>query len=242
MIQPGQFVMLKVGTGFDPLLRRPFAAFRRETDSGPVLEIFYKVVGRGTKTMSSLLPGTVLEVLGPLGNRFSIRADKSSVLIVAGGMGIIPVRGLIEQFQHGERRTVHVFFGVQSAPHLLFREELEASGVSLHIATEDGTCGFFGYVTDLFQHFLDQGGNADSRQSVCYACGPLPFLRAIARITRQYQLPGQVSLESRMACGIGACLGCVVKRAQPNSNHDECARYDRVCMEGPVFDIQELAW
>ena len=239
-IQPGQFVMLKVGTGYDPLLPRPFAAFRTEAEDGISLELYYQVVGRGTRMMSALVPGTSLEVRGPLGNGFAIPPTLKHAVLVAGGMGIVPIRCLIHTLSKSESVRLTVLYGAQTAANLLFLEEFEKLGVPVMISTDDGTKGHHGLVTEAAARFL-KSLDVAAEETACFACGPWPMLRTIANSAGPLGLPCQVSLEARMACGVGACLGCVVKHnsLQPA---DHPSDYTRVCMEGPVFQAQEIAW
>ena len=240
-IQPGQFVMLKVGTNYDPLLRRPFAAFCTKAEAGRSLEIYYQVVGRGTQLMTALMPGTALEILGPLGNGFIIPPTLKHAVLVAGGMGIVPIRCLAHTLSQSKSVRITVLYGTQTAANLLFLEEFEALSIALQISTDDGTQGHHGFVTDIASRFLENLADGP-HEAACFSCGPWSMLRTIAEITTPSGLPCQVSLETRMACGIGACLGCVVKKHFSQSAHDRPPGYMRVCMEGPVFQAQEIAW
>jgi dihydroorotate dehydrogenase electron transfer subunit len=239
-IQPGQFVMLKVGEGLDPLLRRPFAASPRKEGVAVLLEIYYLVVGRGTEILSHLMPGTAVEVLGPLGKGFRCEPDADPVLIVAGGIGIAPLRGLVHQAAHSSAGHLHLFWGAKSAASLLFHAELARLPLSLHLATEDGSLGYPGLVTEVFARFVTAFGSAAGPRAQCFTCGPLPMVRAVAAVCQEHQVPCQVSLEARMACGIGVCLGCAVK-VRP-TNLSPAGEYRRVCVEGPVFGAEEIAW
>ncbi len=241
-IRPGQFVMLKISKGHDPLLRRPFAAFRFGKNGDVFLEIYYQVVGRGTRLMAQIVPGTSLEVLGPLGNGFTKPPVLHDALVIAGGMGIVPLRGLIHHLSVDSSVHLSVFLGAQSAENLLFRDELRRMGISIYLSTEDGTLGHHGLVTELFQQFLEKDSRNDLRATHCFACGPWPMLSATARILAKARIPCQVSLESRMACGFGACLGCVVEKKPKQRHQDSPQEYTRICFEGPVFDAQEIAW
>lgn len=241
LMQPGQFVMLKVGEGFDPLLRRPFAAFPRREGAAVLLEIYYLVVGRGTEILSHLVPGTAVEVLGPLGTGFQCQPEADPVLIVAGGIGIAPLRGLIHHAAQSSAGHLHLFFGANSAASLLFHAEFARLPLSLHLATEDGSLGHRGLVTEIFAQFLTARGSEMRPGARCFTCGPLPMLRAIAAACKEHHVPCQVSLEARMACGIGVCLGCAVK-VRPSALSPAGGEYRRVCVEGPVFAAEELAW
>jgi len=235
--------MLRIGNSYDPLLRRPFAAFKLRNSKGIFLEIFYKVVGHGTRIMSCLGPDKKLELLGPLGNGFKLPEKRNTTFIVAGGMGIVPLRGLIYHLVDSEIGRVHVFVGTKSTSRLLFQDEFQKMGVPLHVSTEDGSAGHHGLVTELFEQYLEDFYPMDKHDKICFGCGPSPMLEVVAQITSQYCLPCQVSLEARMACGIGACLGCVVRlRNQIFNNPEGEKKYGRVCLEGPVFDVREIEW
>jgi dihydroorotate dehydrogenase electron transfer subunit len=240
--KPGQFIMLRLGSGYDPLLRRPFAAYNVRNDQKDCVEICYKVVGRGTRMMSCMGPHQELALLGPLGNGFRIPANTRTASIVAGGMGIVPVRGLIDHLLDKSIEEVRLFLGARTATHLLFQERFQELNISVEIATEDGSAGQHGFVTDLFGQWLEAHHSVDKDGAICFACGPTPMLKAVAGIVARYRLPCQVSLEARMACGVGACLGCVVPLQDQHGNKGVSKAYGRVCLEGPVFDAKAIAW
>ena len=242
IIKPGQFIMLRLGMNYDPLLRRPFAAHQFKTSEGSFLEIFYQVVGYGTHIMSRLLPGTELALLGPLGNGFQLSDKLSTALLVAGGMGIVPLRGLIYALAAEGIKNLQIFVGAKSGSQLLFLTEFQKMAIPVHCATEDGSSGYHGLVTELFHRFLDNHAFKSDTPTMCFACGPRPMLAKTATLSFNYQLPCQVSLESRMACGIGACLGCAVALKRQNHHHQGQNKYSRVCLEGPVFDAEEIEW
>lgn len=242
IIKPGQFIMLRLGMRYDPLLRRPFAANRFKTSEGVFLEIFYQVVGYGTRIMSQMLPGAELNLLGPLGNGFKIPEPLSTALIVAGGMGSVPLRGLVYSLTESGIKNIHVFAGAKAASQLLFLEEFQKMTIPVHCATEDGSSGHRGLVTDLFSRFLAHHAFKDDARTMCFACGPRAMLAETARLSSEHRLPCQVALESRMACGIGVCLGCAVKLKQRPHHVQNQKHYGRVCLEGPVFDAEEIEW
>jgi dihydroorotate dehydrogenase electron transfer subunit len=187
-------------------------------------------------------PDQELALLGPLGNGFRIPADTRTALIVAGGMGIAPVRGLIDYLANSECEEVHLFVGAKTAPHILFERRFQEMNISVKVATEDGSAGYHGLVTDLFSRWLDTHHSLDKDGAICFACGPTPMLKAVAGITARNRLPCQVSLEARMACGIGVCLGCVVPLHNQHHKNGASEAYGRVCLEGPVFDAKDIAW
>jgi len=240
-INPGQFIMLKISKGYDPLLRRPFAVERIKTRQGFFLQLIYKVIGKGTKIMSRMPPGTEVELLGPLGNGFQIPDKLNTALVIAGGMGIASLRGLIYLIIARKIKTIHLFMGAKSASQLIASAQLQKMKILVHLATEDGSAGFAGMVTEIFDDFLRKYSSisSGSNQTMVFACGPPKMLARVASLCEKYNLPCQASLESRMACGIGACLGCAVKVKKP-ANH--FSTYVRVCQEGPVFNAQEIEW
>ncbi len=229
VVQPGQFVMLRIGSGNDPLLRRPFGIFHcYDVDGGAVVELLYKVAGRGTAMMAAISAGAEVALLGPLGSGFAPVAARRQVL-VAGGIGVAALYLLARQLREQEQQ-VELLLGGRSSDDIVAAAEFEALGVTVRCASEDGSCGHKGYVTDLLDGVDD---------AAVYACGPMPMLHAVARLCRRYDLPLQVSLEARMACGVGACLGCVVA----GSGHSEQQpRYLCTCTSGPVFDAAALEW
>ena len=233
---PGQFVMLKVASGFSltPFLRRPFGI--HGIRSGKI-EILYEVVGKGTDILSQRKPGEVIDLLGPLGNSFDCRVLKNpnrQPILVAGGMGVAPLMLLAERLVAGNRRAaigkVRVLIGARAKEQLLCEKEFKKIGCDVKIATDDGSAGFSGRVTALLEEALLA---ADCRLANIYGCGPKPMLQELARICRKKNIPAQVSLEAHMACGIGACLGCVVSTKNG---------YKRVCQDGPVFETENLIY
>ena len=240
--KPGQFVMVRIGGGIDPLLRRPFAIFDIGThvpaQSGAVpqvcFEMLYKVVGKGTALLASHHAGEIIDVLGPLGTGFDQGSDDEEKLIVGGGIGLAPLYPLCKELTQ-KKSPVRLFVGGRTQADILCLEDFKALGVDCHVATEDGSLGTKGFVTKALEQHLDQL----SGKAALYVCGPHGMLAAVARIADARQLPCQVSLENYMACGVGACLGCVT----PGKNHSPTTPdYRCVCAEGPVFASNELQW
>ncbi|MFA5004960.1 MAG: dihydroorotate dehydrogenase electron transfer subunit [Candidatus Omnitrophota bacterium] len=221
---PGQFVEIKINETGAPLLRRPLSI--HYADKNKVV-LLYEVLGPGTKALALKKPGEFLDLIGPLGEGFDIssgRKNQESVL-VAGGMGIAPILFLSKILDPGK---TSVIIGARTKDGLLCFKEFKKKGFRVQVATDDGSLGFKGKVTGLLEKFLA------ARPSVnIYACGPQPMLKTIAKIAGKNNLPAQLSLEAHMACGIGACLGCVVSTT---------AGFKRVCKDGPVFMAGELLW
>jgi len=225
-VYPGQFLSIRLSDKLEPLLRRPFSVHRV---NGPAVEIFYQVVGVGSRILSGKKAGEFLSIIGPLGNGFNLppAANGFEPILVAGGMGVAPLLFAAEKLK--ACRTL-VFIGAKTKSQLLCQKELKDLGCRVKVATDDGSQGFKGKVTDLLRHFLSKAG---CQLPVIYACGPRPMLKAVSCIARDYGLPAEISLEEHMACGIGACLGCVVNTREG---------FKRVCKEGPVFNADEVIW
>ncbi len=247
--QPGQFVHLKVGATTEPLLRRPISIARIDRARGEIT-LFYRVAGRGTALLAGAKEGETLSVLGPVGKGFALPGE-GELLLVAGGIGIFPLFSLLEAVDRS-RVKVKVLWGAES------REFFEGAGlavlreldVAYEVATLDGSLGQKGLVTDLLASNLrreggGQGmlpsvmpgfGRGDSVLRVA-ACGPRGMLKAVTELCLRQAVPVEVCLEERMACGVGACLGCVctVTTAAGPARR-------RVCTDGPVFDGREVVW
>ena len=213
---PGQFVELSL-EGF--FLRRPISVCNYDEGT---LTLIYKVVGKGTAQMANLPQGTKLSALTGLGNGFNDAVECSSALLVGGGVGVPPLyrlaRNLIAQ-----GKSVTVVLGFNTASEVFYQSEFEALGAKVIVATADGSAGCKGFVTDAIAQ-----NNIEAEYF--YSCGPLPMLRAL---TTALDIPGEISLEERMGCGFGICMGCSIQTASGPK---------RVCKEGPVFKKEEILW
>lgn len=238
---PGQFVMVRISGAIDPLLRRPFGVFDVGTytpaqsgaASQPFFEMLYRVVGKGTSMLSTLHETDLLDILGPLGKGFNLGSTDEEKLIVGGGVGLAPLYLLAKELV--KTSQVRLFAGGRTRDDVLCITEFERLGVECYTATEDGSLGECGLVTEALVRRLD----ALHGKATIYACGPHGMLNAVANIAAARNIPCQVSLEGYMACGVGACLGCVA----PGHNHStETPDFRCVCTEGPVFEAGELKW
>jgi len=232
---PGQFVDIKISDGFQPLLRRPISIHRVK---GSKIGLVYEVIGIGTKILSTRRPQELLDVIGPLGNGFSykqaVKTKKGINILIAGGMGVAPLLFLAEKAAklkiRNQKPEILVLIGAKTKKQILCAQEFKSLGCAVKIATDDGSAGFKGKVTDLLKHQL----TAYSLQlTAIYSCGPKPMLKAVSEIANENKINAQLSLEEHMACGIGACLGCVVSTKNG---------YKSVCKDGPVFCAKELTW
>ncbi|MDO8747787.1 MAG: dihydroorotate dehydrogenase electron transfer subunit [Candidatus Omnitrophota bacterium] len=269
--QPGQFVNIKVSDGIEPLLRRPLSIHRisyqppaisRQQRIKNSIVLLYEAVGKGTEILSQRRPGEFLDVIGPSGNGFNIDRRPLTVdyrpILIAGGMGTAPLVFLAEKLREvkskkapakaGSRQILSngrekgkmlVLIGARTRKDILCEEEFKNLGCEVKISTDDGSRGFKGYVSDLLAKEL----SAFSYQpSAIYACGPKLLLKEISRISCERNIPAQLSLESHMACGIGVCMGCVIKVKSKNAKGKTDDKYSRVCKEGPVFVANQILW
>jgi dihydroorotate dehydrogenase electron transfer subunit len=223
---PGQFVHVRCSESFDPLLRRPFSISNMEENS---FEIIYKVAGRGTNLLSDKKKGELLDVMGPLGNGFPLPSKSESAVIIAGGMGIAPTLFLAKIISNSVSKFI---LGAKTRGLLLCSEEFGALGINLVTATEDGTCGIKGDVCSALSSTFQK-----SHPSVIYACGPAGMLKEVYNISKTHNIRCFLSFENLMACGVGACLGCVIKTFE-----NGIPSYKRVCRDGPVFNGDIIEW
>ena len=226
---PGQFVMLRVSDTMDPLLARPFGI--SSVPSRSTIEIVYRVVGRGTELLTGREAGHALSVLGPLGKGFPMPGKDTTPVLVGGGSGFPPLHFLAQRA--GPR--AHFFIGSKNKeclPPLGIIKSFRDVVSRVHIATEDGSRGARGTSTDILNAFLSK--TEKKSNLVIYACGPHAMLAAVNRLAVEHSVPCYVSMEERMACGLGACMGCSIPMT--------AGGYRRACKEGPVFDAREIDW
>jgi dihydroorotate dehydrogenase electron transfer subunit len=252
-ILPGQFLMVRptqAGTT-DPFFGRPFALYDTVADapgSPEAIDLVYLVIGRGTASLAARRPGDRVEVWGPLGNGFGPPPEGGGpVTFVAGGIGQTPFLALgrwwTGQRSYGTQtnprirqpsRSAELLYGVRSAELAAGIEDFRAAGITVRLATDDGSAGHHGFVTELLVHRLEAG----PRPSKLVGCGPPAMLAALASIADREGIPCDVSLENQMACGFGACFSCVVPMRQADGSVD----LRRVCVEGPIVPASEVAW
>ena len=241
---PGQFFMVEVGCGTEPFLRRPMSLHRfvRGADGNPTgFELLYKVVGRGTELLSKVRVGDTVEVLGPLGHGFWIVERAVDHYMVIGGTGVAPMAALAEMLVLSGI-TPKVLYGARTSTQLVCEQDFEEINVDLTLFTEDGSLGVKGMVTGGFEDLLSSasGDEKEHRAMAVYACGPRGMLSAVTRLAHRAGVPCQVSLESRMGCGLGACMSCAVRAVETGPGGEP--RYIRVCLQGPVVDSRRVLW
>lgn len=227
LLKPGQFVHIQLPGMEGHILRRPFSVFYTE-DEKRVLAILYQVVGFGSAHMTTLQPGACVSVMGPIGSGWSIPAQSHSALLVAGGVGGAPLYLQAEALQNSGI-DVDVILGAQSSSALVVEDTYKnLLQKELYLATDDGSRGHHGFCTDLVQDLL-----GERSYDVVYCCGPEPMMRIVSTMCLEKGIPTFISLEKRMACGIGACLSCIVETTQGRK---------RSCVDGPVFNAAEVIW
>ncbi|PXF55993.1 MAG: dihydroorotate dehydrogenase electron transfer subunit [Deltaproteobacteria bacterium] len=225
---PGQFCMLEVKyhNSRDPLLRRPLSIYK--TLANGRISFLYKEVGKGTRLLSKRCPGEIVRILGPLGQGFRLIRDRPCIL-VGGGLGIASLLLLAEKIKQSGKLII--LLGAGNASEIPTIEDFSRLTRDFHIATEDGSLGQKGMVTDLLAQTLQK----IKGMAQIYTCGPWPMMKAVYYMARNKNIPCQVSLEATMACGIGLCLGCAVPRSDSQG-------FLHVCREGPVFDADQVNW
>ena len=227
LAQPGQFVHIRMGSFYDPLLRRPFSIHDTERKN---FKLVYEVVGKGSRILSETPPGVAIDVLGPLGKGFEIGESQGTYCMVAGGIGIAPLYFLTKKLKARTDRLIG-FIGAKTSDKLIGDTALRSMGIEVFTSTEDGSSGFKGLITELFEKIVER---RNFKELTLYACGPKEMLKSLAEISDRRGFKAQVSLEEFMACGMGACLGCGVKL--------KSGEYRMVCKDGPVFWLDEVTF
>lgn len=223
-MQPGQFANIRVE---GKTLRRPISVCGFSREEGWIRFVF-EIRGEGTAILAKMNEGDTLDILAPLGNGFAIDPTEKAVF-VGGGIGVPPLLGASAPY--GENATV--LLGFRSMRAIILSDEFEANGADVRIATDDGSYGHHGFVTQLLAQRLDE-----APCDVIYACGPTPMLKLVAAEAEKRGIRCMVSLEERMGCGVGACLVCACK----TKREDGSETYRHVCKNGPVFDSREVVW
>jgi dihydroorotate dehydrogenase electron transfer subunit len=256
VVVPGQFFMIRAPGVTNPLLARPFALYDTWLDQAgrPAgIDIVYLVVGKMTGLMSTWVAGDRVELWGPLGNGFP-QASADRLLLVAGGIGNTPFPAVAREAlglrTYGRAPgaskfrpdQVTICYGVRSAEYFAGLDDFAALGIDVRLATDDGSRGHKGFVTELVSQALGETPDTNHRDrppsAAIYCCGPEPMMHSVARLAARRNIPCWLSLETPMACGFGACFSCVTKVKQDDGHWD----YRRVCVEGPIFPADALAF
>jgi dihydroorotate dehydrogenase electron transfer subunit len=234
--KPGQFIMVKVNDFYYPLLRRPFSIHNVvERENTPQeIEIFFQIVGEGTFLLAQKQRGEKLNIIGPLGRGFSlgVNSENKKFYLIGGGRGIAPLFYLAKQIKNAKGEVI-VFYGGKSKKDLPLLNKFQNENITVFASTEDGSYGWKGLITQLFEKELKKAGNIKK----IYSCGPNEMMKKVALIAKMHKIESEFSMESIFGCGIGACWGCVV-RVRKNGKES----WAKACTEGPVFQDKELIW
>jgi len=218
----GQFAAVRCGSGTTAILRRPLSICDATADT---MRLMYQAKGKGTAMLAELKAGDMVDLIAPIGKGFRFEQDMEGAVLIGGGIGIYPLLMLAKQL-----KNPHVFLGFRDKSLVHMVDEFEAVGARVEVSTDDGSFGFNGRVTELATEHIIQNGCG-----TIFACGPKPMLKAVQELAFDFDLPCQLSMEERMGCGVGACLGCACK-----TRKGEDWEYKHICKDGPVFDAKEV--
>jgi len=221
---PGQFVHIRA-KGFT--LRRPISICGIDKEKG-TLRIVFEIRGQGTEEIAKLNKGDLIDMLAPLGHGFTVKHGAEKVILIGGGIGTPPMLPLAKIY--GEKAAV--ISGFRNSSAAILQDDFKAAGAEVILCTDDGSAGIHGFVTQPLKELAEKGGI-----SAVYACGPMPMLKGVAAICKENGIFCEISLEERMACGIGACLGCACRTKRNDEEY-----FAHVCKDGPVFNAEEVLW
>lgn len=231
--RPGQFVMVRTAMDTTPLLRRPFSIHQCtvEADGSVTIELLYRVVGSGTRILASYRKGGRVDIFGPLGRGYTVTGESERIYLVAGGIGVAPMPFLIRALEKKRNSLdgIFVFLGGRSEEELLCREFFESRQLPITVTTDDGSAGDQCFITHPFEMAVQE-----HKPDMVYACGPIDMLQCILDFAEAHSVRCEISIETAMACGMGVCLGCAVKR------RDRDKGYLHACRDGPVFDARKI--
>lgn len=238
-VEPGQFVQLqpRPPEGVYPYLRIPLSVSAVD-EAGGIVDVLYEVVGPKTGALRRIAVGEDVGFLGPFGNGFPTPSTGATPILVGGGIGVPPLIYFGTVLRAAGTTPPILVVGARSKSKHLPDGLLDSASHDVRRATDDGSLGHAGLVTDLLQDAFGEGHQAP----VVYTCGPHAMMAAVARLCADHKVPCFASLEEYMACGIGVCVGCVVERANGTSKSSPYDHYARVCVDGPIFDSRQIAW
>ncbi len=229
--KPGQFIEIRVIDNIEPLLRRPISIYNIDKEKG-ILEFIFQVKGKGTEILAKRKIGEELDIIGPIGyGTFEIK-DYKNVAIIGGGIGTFPLYELAKELKQNTSSKVTTYLGFRSKNYVVLEKEFKSVSDKLVITTDDGTYGIEGFAINELKKDIEEG-----KIDKIFACGPLPMLKAVQTLSIEKNIPCQISLEEKMACGLGVCLGCAVKTAKSPS---DAPQYWHVCKAGPVFNATDV--
>lgn len=229
--KPGHFIEIRVVDSIEPLLRRPISIYNLDKENG-ILEFIFQIKGKGTTLLAERKVGERLDIIGPLGyGTFKVK-DYQNAAIIGGGIGTFPLYELAKQLKQDTTSKVNIYLGFRSKDYVVLEEEFKKVSDNLVITTDDGTYGIQGFAINELKKDIESG-----KIDKIFACGPLPMLKAVQALSIEKNIPCEISLEEKMACGLGVCLGCAVKTARSPKDVPE---YWHVCKAGPVFNAKDV--
>jgi len=228
--KPGNFIEIRVNDDIEPFLRRPISIHNMNKENG-ILEFIFQEKGKGTKILSAKREGELVDIVGPLGYGTFKYSNYENLAIIGGGIGIFPLYELAKCAK-SENKNVNTYLGFRNKDLVVLEEEFENVSNNLILTTDDGSYANKGFAINFLKKDIEDG-----KIDCIYACGPLPMLRAVRELALEKNIPCQISLEEKMACGLGVCLGCAVKTAE---SPKEAPEYWHVCKAGPVFEAKNV--
>ena len=226
LANPGNFIEIRINENSDPFLRRPISIYNLDKENG-VLEFIFQVKGKGTELLAKKKEGDKIDIIGPLGNGTFKFEEYKNIAVIGGGIGIFPLYELSKQAKNAGKK-VYTYLGFRNKDLVTLEKEFEDVSTTLTITTDDGSYKNSGFAINYLKNDLEKN-NIDC----IYACGPLPMLKAVKKLAEEKEIPCQISLEEKMGCGMGVCLGCAVRTA---TSTDDNPQYLHVCKAGPVFN------
>ena len=228
--KPGNFIEIRVNDDIEPFLRRPISIYNMDKENG-ILEFIFQEKGKGTKILSARRVDELIDIVGPLGYGTFKYSSFENLAIIGGGIGVFPLYELAKCAK-SDNKNVNTYLGFRNKDLVVLEDEFKKVSNNLTITTDDGSYAQKGFAIDFLKKDIEDG-KIDS----IYACGPLPMLRAVRALALEKNIPCQISLEEKMACGLGVCLGCAVKTA---ASPKEAPEYWHVCKAGPVFQAKDV--
>lgn len=228
--KPGNFIEIRVNDDIELFLRRPISIYNMDKENG-ILEFIFQEKGKGTKILSKKAVGDLVDIVGPLGYGTFKYSNYENIAIIGGGIGVFPLYELAKNAK-SDNKNVNVYLGFRNKDFVVLESEFNKVSNNLTITTDDGSYSEKGFAIDFLKEDIENG-KIDS----IFACGPLPMLKAVRQLAIEKNIPCQISLEEKMACGLGVCLGCAVKTA---ASSKESPEYWHVCKAGPVFQAKDV--
>lgn len=228
--KPGNFIEIRVSDQTEPFLRRPISIYNLDRENG-ILEFIFQVKGKGTEILAKKKIGDLIDIVGPIGYGTFKYENYNNLAVIGGGIGVFPLYELAKCAKK-DNKNVNIYLGFRNKDYVVLEDEFKNVSDNLTITTDDGSYGEKGFAINFLEKDIEKG-KVDS----IYACGPLPMLKAVQKLAIEKDIPCQISLEEKMACGLGVCLGCAVKTAKSPKDAPE---YWHVCKAGPVFQAKDV--